>query len=594
MVFGKHINRYYLRYAWMILLGLIALVAVDVGQLKVPEFYRAVVNGINDGYNEIDGVRVAFDLDYLLDNVCLPMCIVIFMIVFGRFMWRVCFFGSAMRMEKDLRYRMFEHCKDLSQQYYQVNKVGNMMSLFTNDLETVQDCFGNGILTFVDAVFMGSLAFYKMLRMNLFLSLFSLIPLACMLCFALLVGKRMSAKWEERQAAFSALSDFSQESFSGIAVIKAFAKEVKELLAFEKLNRKNEKVNVQFVRMSTLMYTTITLLVESMICVILGYGGYLTYKGTFNAGELVEFIGYFTSIIWPIMSVSMLIEQHARGSASVKRISELLDAPVDVKDREGVTPFDKTFRGSLEMKSLSFTYPGSTVEVLHDVSFRIEAGENIGLIGRTGCGKTTIVDLFARLYNVPDGTIFADGRDVNTVPIQELRSHIAYVPQDNFLFSDTIGSNIAFAFDDANDRVSIEEAARLADVHGNISEFPDKYDTVLGERGVTVSGGQKQRISIARALMKQAEILILDDSVSAVDTATEKTIIDNLRRTRRGKTTILIAHRVSTVEQMDKVLFIDDGRVVDFGTHRELLARCQQYRETVELQKLEDEKKERA
>ncbi len=602
LIFGKHINRYYIRYGWMLLIGIVALIAVDFAQLKVPEFYRMVVNGMNSGMTEVDGAEVAFTMDVLLDKVCLPLIIVIVMIVGGRFLWRVGFFGAAIRVERDLRDRMFDHCKDLSQQYYQVNKVGNLMSLFTNDLETVQDCFGNGILMFLDAAFMGTLAAVKMFRMNWTLTVFSMIPMAFLFVGAMTVGRKMSTKWEERQQAFSNLSDFSQESFSGIAVIKAFAKEAKELLAFRKLNKENERVNVAFVKMSTLMHISVTLFIESVICVILGYGGYLVYKGVFNAGEMIEFIGYFTSIVWPIMAVSMLIEMHARGKASLKRISELLDAKIDVHDSDEVEEkvaardpaMHPSIRGNIEFRNLSFAFPGTDLEVLHNVSFKINAGENVGLIGKTGTGKTTIVDLLARTYNVPDGTVFVDGMDVNTIPIRELRSHIAYVPQDNFLFSETIGSNIAFAFADADDEVSIEHAAEMAGVHDNIMEFPERYKTVLGERGVTVSGGQKQRISIARALMKNAEILILDDSVSAVDTKTEHTILENLRKERTGKTTILIAHRITTIEHMDKIIFIEDGEIVDVGSHHELCRRCPRYAEMVEMQRLEDERKERS
>lgn len=593
MIFGKHINKYYLKYSWMLLIGLFALLVVDIGQLRIPELYRMVVNGLNDGQTEVNGVMRAFDMDLLLDEICRPLIIVILMIVGGRFLWRVGFFGSAVRMEADLRDKMFGHCKNLSQQYYAVNKVGDLMSLFTNDIETIQDCFGNGILIFFDAVALGVMAIIKMVRMNVLLTLLCLLPMIFLFTAGMTLGRYMSKKWEERQKAFSMLSDFSQESFSGIAVIKAFAKEAKELMAFRKLNKHNEKVNIEFVRMSTLLNISVTLFVESVICVILGYGGYLVHEKVFNAGQMIEFIGYFTSIVWPIMAISMLIDMHARGKASLKRVSELLDAPIDVKDDEAkISERDPEIRGGIEFRHMNFTYPGSTVEVLHDVSFTIEAGENVGVIGHTGSGKTTIVDLITRTYNVPDGTLFVDGLDVNTVPIHTLREHVAYVPQDNFLFSDTIGANIAFAFDDAEDRNAIRRAAALADVAGNIEEFPDKYETVLGERGVTVSGGQKQRISIARALMKEAEILILDDSVSAVDTATEKIILDNLRETRKGKTTILIAHRVTTIEHMDKIIYIDDGHIVDVGTHQELLARCGAYAEMVEMQRLEDENQE--
>lgn len=289
----------------------------------------------------------------------------------------------------------------------------------------------------------------------------------------------------------------------------------------------------------------------------------------------------------------MLIEMSAKGNASLKRISELLDNKVDVRDTfEVAENTAEQIAGTIEFRDLTFTYPGNETPALSHISFTIHAGENVGIIGRTGVGKTTLVDLIVRTYNVADGSLFIDGTDVNRIPIGALRRHIAYVPQDNFLFSDTIANNIAFAFEDSGDTEAIRHAAMLSDVHDNIAEFPDQYDTLLGERGVTVSGGQKQRISIARALMKKAEILILDDSVSAVDTKTERVILDNLKNTRKGLTTILIAHRISTIEQMDKVIFLDDGVLVDAGTHEELLARCPAYAEMVELQKLEDLKKE--
>lgn len=592
MVFGKHINRYYLKYAGMLLLGILALIIVDVGQLEIPRLYKMVINGINDSYVIVDGVSYSFDMDFLLDFICRPLIVVVFMMVTGRFLWRVCFFGSAIKMETNLRDRMFDHCKDLSQQYFQMNKVGDLMSLFTNDLETVQDCFGNGVLSSCDALFLGGLSLYKMFSMNKVLTLFALIPMAFLFVAGNVMGKHMSKKWEERQEAFSKLSDYSQESFSGIAVIKAFHKELKELHAFRKLNKENEAVNVEYTKIATLLDILIVLFVESVICVILGYGGYLVYTGVFNAGEMVEFIGYFVAIVWPIEAVAIIIEATSRGRASVKRISELLDAGIDVTDKENVREVPDDFEGAIEFRNLSFTHPGAATPALDSVSFAIKAGENVGIIGRTGSGKTTIVDLITRIYNVKEGMLFVDGVDVNDYSIKSLRDHIAYVPQDNFLFSDTIKNNIAFCEEGEIAEEPVDYAAYLAGVKDNILEFSNQYETVLGERGVTVSGGQKQRISIARALMKNAEILILDDSLSAVDTKTERFILDNLRRERNGKTTLFIAHRISTVSGMDKIILIDEGKVVDIGTDEELSERCPMYQELVNLQKLEDERKE--
>ena len=349
----------------------------------------------------------------------------------------------------------------------------------------------------------------------------------------------------------------------------------------------NEDANLAHTKASVLMRVLVTMFVESVICVILGYGGYLVYKDVFNAGQLLEFIGYFNAIIWPIMAVSELIDMTSRGKASLNRLGELLDAEVNVKDRPDVKPMTDV-KGDIEFKNLTFRYPDGEYDALKDVSFTIKAGENVGLVGKTGSGKTTLVDLILRTYNVPDGTVFIDGQDVNTVSIRSVRAACAYVPQDNFLFSDTISNTIGFARD-SFDEHTVRYAAKMADVAGNIEEFALGYETVLGERGVTVSGGQKQRISIARALLKDAPILILDDSVSAVDTKSEKAILENLRNVRAGKTTILIAHRISTIEKMDKILFIDDGSVVAVGDHRHLYETCSEYRKMVDLQKLEEE-----
>jgi len=588
VIFGKHINRYYLRFLPLLLVGLVALVTVDWIQLLIPSFYRLVVNGMNTGVVVHEGVEKVFDMPFLLEDICLPLLGIIAGMVTGRILWRVCFMGSAILMENDMCKRMFCHCKELSREYYQVNKVGNLMSLYTNDLDNLQECYGWGILECCDATFLGGLAIYRMWTMNPILTGFCLIPMGFLLVASILVGKYMSDKWELRQEAFSKLSDFSQESYSGIAVIKAFVKEGKELWMFSKLNKENEKANIVFTRASVLFRIMVMCFVESVICVILGYGGYLVYKGAFNPGQLVEFIAYFDAIIWPIMAVADLIDMTSRGTASLKRISQLLDAKVDMVDRPDVKPLPAV-KGHIEFRGLDFRYPDGEQNALHNVSFVIHAGENVGLVGKTGSGKTTLVDLILRTYNVPDGTLFIDGQDVNTVPIRDVRGACAYVPQDNFLFSDTIENNIGFGAARAKDEASIHQAAKLADVDGNIRQFTQGYATVLGERGVTVSGGQKQRISIARALLKDAPILILDDSVSAVDTKTEKTILENLHITRKGKTTILIAHRISTVEKMDKIIFIENGSVVAVGTHTALYETCPGYRKMVDLQRLEEE-----
>lgn len=589
MIFGRHINKYYIHYAPMLLMGTAALLLVDYLQLLIPNLYQMLINGMNQGTVNVGGELIAFDMNFLLDVICMPMVGIILAIVFGRFLWRVMFFGAATRVEAKLREDMFDNCRHLSCEYYQENKVGNLMSLFTNDLDTVQECFGWGIMMFLDTLFLGILAIARMWAMDPVLTLLSLIPMALLLASATVVGRYMMVKWDIRQEAFSKLSDFSQESFSGIAVIKAFVKEAKELMAFRKLNLENEKANIDHTKASVLLRILVTMFVESVICIILGYGGYLVYKGTFNAGELVEFIGYFNAVVWPIMAVSELIDMTSRGKASLNRIGELLDAKPSVKDRPDAVEL-KAPKGEIRFEGLRFRYPGEEQETLSDITCTIKAGEQVGLVGKTGAGKTTLVDLLLRTYNVEDGMIFLDGQEINNLTIASVRNMFAYVPQDNFLFSDTIARNIAFGKDgDVSRMERIVTAAEMADIDSNIQEFAAGYETVLGERGVTVSGGQKQRISIARALMKNAPVLILDDSVSAVDTKTEKAILQNLRTVRAGKTTILIAHRISTIQQMDKLLFLEDGRLTAAGSHQQLYESCPAYRKMVELQKLEEE-----
>ena len=305
---------------------------------------------------------------------------------------------------------------------------------------------------------------------------------------------------------------------------------------------------------------------------------------TFTVGELWEFIGYFDAVIWPFMAVAQLINMRSQAAASIQRVTEFLDEPIDIVD-DNVENID-LIKGKIEFNHLNFMYPDGNYNVLEDISFTIEQGQMVGIIGKTGCGKTTVVDLLLRTYNLGENQILIDDKDIMQLPYKKVREAIGYVPQDNFLFSDTVANNIAFAYDSLEEE-KIIAAARLADVHNNIIEFSDKYETILGERGVTLSGGQKQRVSIARALLKNPPILIFDDSVSAVDTKTEETILSNLRRLRQGKTTIMIAHRISTVETLDKIVVMDEGKIIGIGTHNQLLETCDEYKEMVRLQSLE-------
>ncbi len=584
MIFGRHVNKYYLKFAHFFLLGVIALLVIDYVQLEIPEVIGGVIDGLDKG---------TLDEGQLIDAV-IKLAIIAVLMVAGRFTWRYCIFGTSAKIETCIRDDMFKHAETLSQTYYSENKTGAQMALYTNDLQTIRMAFGPGIVMLCDAIFLGVMAYVKMLTLDLFLAILSIIPLLLIVIIGAIVSKYLDRKWEARQKAYEDLSDFVQENFSGISVIKAFVKEKKELDVFLKHNKNNADKSVNFVKTSVLFDILLGVTISLTITIIMGYGGYLVYQskmlgiGTFTIGQLTEYVAYFDSLIWPMLAIAQLIAMKSQASASLRRINGLLDKRSDVNDDLVIYP-DAILNGDVEFNDLTFKYSEDGPEVLKNVSFKIKDGEHIGIIGRTGCGKTTIVDLLLRVYNVPEDKVFIGGYDIMKVPVVNVRNTVGYVPQDNFLFSDTITKNIAFSKEEVNFN-DVENAAKFANVHDNIVEFPNKYDTILGERGVTLSGGQKQRISIARAMIKDPKVLVLDDSVSAVDTKTEKDILENLKKERKGKTTIVIAHRISTIKDMDKIILLEDGEVRAFDTHERLLETSPLYVEMVELQRLEDEK----
>ena len=581
MLFGKNINKYYIKYLHYIIIGIIALIFVDVYQLKIPEIIGNIVDDIKEKTLTAE----------MIITYTKQMAFVVLVMFLGRFAWRVCIFGNGVRVQSDMRSELFKKSELLSQMYYQENKVGSIMALYTNDLMTIRQVFGSGMIMFIDALFLGVLAFLKMLNKNVMLTIISIIPLICLAVASVFVGRYMKKKFLQRQEAYANLSDFAQESFSGLSVIKAFLKEAKELSRFSKINKENMDKNIDYVKTQMLLERLLFgFLIGSVFVILYGIGGFIISSEMFpefTIGSLTEFIAYFDTLIWPMMAIASLINLSSQARASMDRIDELLNHEVVVKDSKDVI-LDHQIKGKITFNNLSFTYPKSEREVLKDISLTIEKGTSIGLIGKTGCGKTTLVDLLLRIYNIKENSILLDGVDIMKLPVKQVRDAISYVPQDNFLFSDTIANNIGFSKSEIN-MEDVRRASIASDVDENILDFNDQYETVLGERGVTVSGGQKQRISIARALMKNSEILILDDSVSAVDTKTEETIIRNLKQLRENKTTILIAHRITTVKKLDKIIVMDDGCVVGYGTHEELEQTCPLYQNMVYLQRLEDD-----
>lgn len=590
MLFGKYINKYYLKFCWLFLIGLIGLVAVDVFQLFIPEYLGKLVDMFDGG--AIDKAA--------LKEIILGVMVVAIVMFFGRIMWRLSIFNASQRIEAGLRHTMFLKSERLSQRYYHENKVGTVMAWFTTDLETIEEFFGWGSVMLVDALFLSVLALYKMFSLDWALSCLLLIPLALIVVWGMLVEKFMALKWEQRQNEFDKLYDFSQESFTGIRVIKAFVKETQQLHAFTKIAKRNKDANIELVKVSVIFDAIIEIIIAAIMALILGLGGYFVYRyvtGTpvfvfghevdMTAGGLITFVGYFDTLVWPMIALGQVVTMRSRSKASLKRITNFLDQEEEIRNVENAYVLENV-KGEIRFDNFSFAYPSSEANVLKNITFTVNPGESVGIVGKIGSGKTTLVNTLLHLYNVERGKVFIDGHDIMDCNIESLRDAIGYVPQDNFLFSDKVKNNIAFSCNEL-DMDKVYDAAKFADVHSNIEEFTEGYETVSGERGVTLSGGQKQRISIARAYIKDAPIMILDDSVSAVDVKTEETILANIQSERKGKTTIVIASRVSTVSHLDKILVLDKGEVEAYDTPQRLEEISPTYKKMVYLQKLERE-----
>ena len=594
MLFGKYINKYYLKYWYFFLIGIAALIAVDYVQLFQPEYLGKIVDHLSSGG--------PIDKGFITD-ICLKLLLIAGVMFAGRMAWRYTLFNASQRIESGLRREMFMKSERLSQNYYHETKVGSIMSWFTTDLETIEEFCGFGTVQLVDAGFLGILVIIKMVRLDWVLSLFALIPMILIVVWGALVEKIMANKWEERQKEFDRLYDFTQENFTGIRVIKAFVKETSEIHEFAKVARKNRDANNSYVRLNVLFDIIIEIIITAIMAFILGFGSWFVYSfatGTpivifghsiaISAGELVTFIGYFDTLIWPMIAMGSIITMYSRAHTSLGRINAFLDSEEDVIDTENAVDIGR-INGDIEFRSCTFEYPSKKgLKMLDDVSFHIRAGETVGVVGRIGTGKSTMLSILMRLYNVDRGTVFIDGHDIMDCTIKSVRDNIALVSQDNFLFSDTVGNNIAFSKDGATDE-EVRAAAVFADVDDNITAFKDGYETVMGERGVTLSGGQKQRVAIARAYLKDAPILLLDDSVSAVDVKTEETILRNIREKRAGKTTVVIASRVSTVSGFDRILVLTEGKVEAFDTPENLMKISPTYQKMVYLQELEREVK---
>lgn len=588
MLLGKHINKYYLRYLLLFLIGIAALIFVDIANLKIPEYLGDLVKIFENG-NPLDQEQEVL-------KIVLGVLITAAILVVGRILFRLNILSASIRIETKLREEMFNKALKLSIDFYQDNKVGTIMNYFMSDLEEINDYLGWGTVSLVDAFFLSTYTIIKMFNLSWSLSLIAGIPIVLIIIWGFLAEIFMSKVWDNRQKSSDRLYDYVNENFMGIRVIKAFVKEVKEIHEFAKVARNNKEVNVKFARVSTLFDISISLIISIVVTCILGFGGYFAYMSkigepiggnTFEVGDLVTFVGYFETLIWPLIALGSIFSRRSRAKASLKRISTFLDSNEDIKNPINAIKLDNP-KGNIKINNLTFKYKGSSIDNLSNVSLTIKNGEHIGVVGRIGSGKSTLINLLLKFYNVPDNSIFIDDIDINRLDIASIRDVIALVPQDNLLFSDSISNNISFSNKNATSE-EILKASKDACIYEDIEKFENKFETISGERGVTLSGGQKQRISIARAYLKDAPILILDDSLSAVDTKTEEQLLKNLKENRKNKTTILVASRVSTVESLDKIIVFNEGRIEAFDTPKNLLKTSKTYQKMVYLQKLEEE-----
>lgn len=566
------------KHKWNYIIGVSWLMIIDFIQLLVPQILGSFTDSLKEGLIDINGI-----LKYVSLIIITGLIIGI-----GRYFWRIYILGTSRELEYYLRKKLFNHLLTLSTNYFNTHKTGDLMAHATNDINAVRMAVGQGTIMIVDSGFMIILTLIMMIKTtNLRLTAISLFTLPFIIIFVNRFGKIIHKRFKAVQEAFSKLTDITQESFSGIRVIKSFVQEDLVLENFTKVNEDNLRKNLKLVLVSGIFHPFINFISALSFLLLIFYGGKEVILNRISLGDFVAFNSYIGLLVWPMMALGWVINLLQRGAASMERINAILNEKPDIKDSEDAIELNN-IKGKIEFKNVSFKYPGSNNYALKNINFTVEPGKSLAIVGRTGSGKTTIVNLLLRLFDIEEGEICIDDIPIKKITLKSLRENIGYVPQDNFLFSTTIEENIGFAFEGNLDKEKVIKAAKLAEIYDNIMSFPDGFDTVLGERGVTISGGQKQRISIARALIKNPSILILDDSLSSVDTDTEEKILNNLKDFMKERTTIFISHRISTVKNCDEIIVIDEGEIVERGTHDELLAQNGIYYEIYEKQQLEE------
>ena len=569
----RHIKDLLSKNKFKYALGITFLLCVDVLQLVLPKILGDVTDLL-----ESDLLTRRKLAQYALIISLLAVGVALF-----RFLFRYTLMSVSRSIELSLRNRFYSHLQKLSINYFNSHKTGDLMARATNDMGNVTMASGQGIIFLIDSLLIPIVALIMMLSTGgLKLTVACFLPLLLLGIAVVFFMKLMQSRVQRQQEAFSNLTEAARENFSGIRVIKAYAQEDKEISRFDHINSINREVNLKYVRLMSMMFPTVMSIAGLSFAIALWFGGILVIQETVCLGDFVAFNSYLGMLIWPITAIGWVANMFQRGFVSLERINGIIDETPEISDTDSI---EKTsVDGTIEFKDLSFSYPGTDKPILSNISIRVDAGKTLGIIGRTGSGKTTLINLIARMLKAPEGTLFIDETDINKIPLATLRGSIGGVPQDTFLFSDTIRENIDFFRNSPIEE--IESAAKTARIYASINEFPEKFSTVVGERGVTLSGGQKQRVAIARAVIGSPSILILDDCLSAVDANTEEEILRDLKRIMMERTSIIVSHRISAVKDADEIIVLDDGKITERGTHDELLSGGGFYRELYNKQLL--------
>lgn len=572
----RHVIKYVKKSIPRILLGFVVLLIVDIIQLIIPILTK----------NAIDRIQTQTILKSGLIVIAAQILGLTVGIMIMRFFWRILIIGNSFIIEKLIRHQFYEHLMKLSQNFFNRHKIGDLMAHATNDLNAVRMMFGFGLIAGFDIVVMTIASLSFMIGINGKLTLYAIIPMPIITISILYFGKRLQKRFRQVQDSFSDMSGTIQESISGIRVVKAFVQEDQELEKVKNTSKEYVKKNISMAILDGVFHPLMGLIISISMLITLILGGQLAINGTITIGDFYAFNSYLGMLIWPMMAIGMVVNRYQRGIASLKRLNVIFDAVPQISDAEADHNI-KDIKGKIEINNLNFVYPDSSAQIFKSISTYIDQGKTLAIVGKTGCGKSTLIDLITRVYNPPKGGILIDGNDVHKIPLEVLHRDIVMVPQDIFLFSETLANNISLGRPDAS-RQEIEDATKLAQVYDDIMDFEHQFDTIVGERGTTLSGGQKQRVAIARALLCNPQVLILDDALSAVDTLTEKNILNHLIDYRQNKTTIIISHRISSVSHADKIIVIDNGKIVESGNHQELLSLDGIYKDLDDKQKIEE------